>query len=176
MATEPTHSPSAGVHVGAVLVLGAGVLVGLGIAWSPWAFIPAVALGVFAWCGLASELKRLRGSGLDAAFMRRLQTFSRDAFGPAERTGGLLDHLRKELNEIEADPRDLDEWADLVLLGLDGAWRHGGDPQEVLDRIVAKLGRNERRTWPDWRGLPEDVAIEHDRTLPEPTEEIPDHA
>lgn len=101
--------------------------------------------------------------GLDVNFMRRLIAFSQDAFGPNERTGGLLDHLRKELDEVADDPYDLDEWADVVLLGLDGAWRHGGQPQEVLDRVVAKLARNESRSWPDWRDLPEDRAIEHDR-------------
>jgi hypothetical protein len=104
-------------------------------------------------------------AGLDAAFMRRLIEFSQGAFGPAERTKGLLDHLRKELKEVEADPHDIDEWVDVVILGLDGAWRHGGRPQEILDRIVAKLAKNEARTWPDWRTASEDEAIEHDRTM-----------
>lgn len=102
--------------------------------------------------------------GLDEGFMRRLIAFSQGAFGPARRTKGLLDHIRKELVEIEQDPDDIDEWVDLVLLGLDGAWRHGGRPQEILDRIVAKLARNEERTWPDWRTASEDEAIEHDRS------------
>lgn len=102
--------------------------------------------------------------GLDATFMRRLIAFSQRAFGPHERTAELLDHLRKELGEVEADPHDLDEWADVVLLALDGAWRHGGRPQEILDRVVAKMAKNEGRTWPDWRTAPEGKAIEHDRS------------
>jgi hypothetical protein len=106
--------------------------------------------------------------GLDASFMRRLIAFSQRAFGPAKRTKGLLDHLRKELIEVEKEPDDLDEWVDVVILGLDGAWRHGGTPQGIIDRIVAKVARNEARTWPDWRTASEDTAIEHDRTVPEP--------
>lgn len=102
---------------------------------------------------------------LDAAFLGRMKAFSQGTFGPGLRTGGVLDHLRKELDEVAADPMDLDEWADLIILAIDGAWRHGGEPQEIIDRVRAKVARNERRTWPDWRGLPEDRAIEHDRTV-----------
>lgn len=101
---------------------------------------------------------------LDAAFLERMRAFSTRTFGPGARTGGILDHLRKELIEVEAEPHDLDEWADLMILAIDGAWRHGGEPQEIIDHIRAKVARNEARTWPDWRGLPEDRAIEHDRS------------
>jgi Protein of unknown function (DUF550) len=107
-------------------------------------------------------------AALDASFLERLMTFSRRAFGPNVRTGGVLDHLRKELLEIEDAPHDLSEWVDVILLGLDGAWRHGGRPQEIIDAIVAKLAKNEARAWPDWRTLPEDRAIEHDRSAEQP--------
>ena len=77
----------------------------------------------------------------------------------------MLDHIRKELIEVEADPMDVAEWIDVVILALDGAWRHGAEPQQIIDAIRAKQARNEARTWPDWRTLSEDQAIEHDRAI-----------
>lgn len=35
--------------------------------------------------------------------------------------------MRKELEEIEADPSDVVEWVDIMLLALDGTWRAGHD-------------------------------------------------
>lgn len=106
-----------------------------------------------------------RETGLDEAFFRRLIAFSQQAFGPHERTQGLLDHARKELIEIEEDPHDVGEWVDLALLAFDGAWRHGATPAQFIAAVHAKLAKNEKRTWPDWRTAPEGKAIEHDRTL-----------
>jgi hypothetical protein len=100
---------------------------------------------------------------IDAAHLARQRDWSRETFGPALRTYGLLDHIRKELAEIEADPFDISEWIDVVILALDGAWRHGAEPQQIIDAIKAKQAKNETRSWPDWRTRPEDQAIEHDR-------------
>ncbi|HCU64589.1 MAG TPA: DUF550 domain-containing protein [Rheinheimera sp.] len=99
-------------------------------------------------------------------------TFSLKAFGPALRTGGIIDHIGKELKEVAENPHDLSEWIDIAMLALDGAWRHavrGGRTHEDIAQEVAavlqvKLVKNENRTWPDWRLLSEDKAIEHDRT------------
>jgi hypothetical protein len=77
----------------------------------------------------------------------------------------VLDHIRKELQEIEADPTDVGEWVDVIILAFDGAQRHGWEPQAILDAIQDKQARNERRTWPDWRTMSEHEAIEHDRTV-----------
>jgi hypothetical protein len=55
----------------------------------------------------------------------RQRDFSLRTFGPGQRTHGVLDHIRKELAEIEAKPADLTEWVDVILLALDGAWRAG---------------------------------------------------
>jgi hypothetical protein len=76
----------------------------------------------------------------------------------------VIDHIRKELAEIEAAPDDLSEWVDVIILAFDGAWRAGYLPQQILDAIAAKQARNEARTWPDWRTAPADQAIEHDRS------------
>ena len=93
--------------------------------------------------------------------LHRQRAFSEQTFGPGTRTGGVLDHIRKELREIEADPYDLSEWIDVILLALDGAWRHGHSPEEIAAALNLKQNRNELRTWPDWRTMPTDRAIEH---------------
>lgn len=99
----------------------------------------------------------------------RQRAFSLKTFGPGERTAGVLDHIRKELAEVAADPGDVMEWIDLVILALDGAWRAGHEPRAIVDALVAKQTRNEGRTWPDWRTADPTKAIEHDRTG-EPTD------
>lgn len=100
---------------------------------------------------------------IDAAHLTRQREWSKATFGPGKRTLGVIDHIRKELAEVEADPTDLSEWVDIIILAFDGAWRHGGKPQQIIDAIVAKQARNEARTWPDWRTASPDHAIEHDR-------------
>lgn len=107
------------------------------------------------------------------AHLHRQRAFSERTFGPGARTAGVLDHIRKELVEVEADPGDVAEWVDLVILALDGAWRAGHEPRAIVDALVAKQTRNEGRTWPDWRTADPTKAIEHDRTG-EPTDA--DHA
>jgi hypothetical protein len=101
---------------------------------------------------------------IDAAHLAHQRDWSTQTFGPGKRTFGVLDHIRKELSEIEADPDDLGEWVDVIILAFDGAWRAGWEPQEIIDAVKAKQARNEARTWPDWRTGDEDHAIEHDRS------------
>lgn len=100
---------------------------------------------------------------IDADHIAHQREWSERTFGPGMRLG-VIDHIRKELLEVEADPTDLGEWVDVIILGLDGAWRAGHEPQAIIDAIKAKQARNEARTWPDWRNVPRDVAIEHVRT------------
>lgn len=101
---------------------------------------------------------------IDAAHLERQRAWSEATFGPGPRTLGVLDHIRKELAEIEAAPEDLSEWVDVLILAFDGAWRAGWEPQQIIDAIVAKQVANEARTWPDWRTASPDQAIEHDRS------------
>lgn len=106
-----------------------------------------------------------RHTGFDlVAHLRRQREFSLRAFGPGARTQGVLDHIRKELAEVEADPGDVVEWADLIMLALDGAWRAGHEPEAIAQAVHDKLGINELRTWPDWRTADPTKAIEHVRT------------
>ena len=103
-------------------------------------------------------------------------------FGPGTRTRGLCDHISKELKEIEkaaavarffsTDSRFveedraglLEEWIDIVILGLDGAWRTGSSPQQIIDALVAKTKKNHAREVARLAADP-NKAIEHDRTV-----------
>lgn len=98
---------------------------------------------------------------IDRAHLAHQREWSRRTFGPGARLLGVVDHIRKELQEIEADPTDLKEWVDVIILAFDGAWRAGWEPQEILDAIIAKQAENEKRVWPDWRTASPDKAIEH---------------
>ncbi|WCU06394.1 DUF550 domain-containing protein [Pseudomonas aeruginosa] len=109
-------------------------------------------------------LKVLHGTGFSfEQHLHRQRRFSERTFGPGSRAAGVIDHIRKELREIEEAPGDLAEWIDVVILALDGAWRTGATPAQIIDALVAKQTKNEARTWPDWRSAPADKAIEHDR-------------
>ena len=101
---------------------------------------------------------------IDAAYLERQIEFSTRAFGPGLRTDGVLDHIAKESDEVRADPTDLHEWVDLIMLSIDGAWRTGASPQEIIDAVHAKLAKNEARQWPDWRTAEPGKAIEHIRS------------
>lgn len=101
---------------------------------------------------------------IDAKHLAHQRVWSLRTFGPGTRLLGVLDHIRKELREIEDDPTDVREWVDVIILAFDGAWRAGWEPQQIIDAIKVKQAKNEARTWPDWRTMSEDQAIEHDRT------------
>lgn len=96
--------------------------------------------------------------------LERQRLWSGNTFGPGRRVSGVCDHIRKELTEVEESNGSLNEWIDVVILGLDGAWRSGATPDEIIAALVAKQAKNEARTWPDWRTVPEGKAIEHDRS------------
>lgn len=104
--------------------------------------------------------------------IKRQIAFSRATFGPGERRKGVIDHIRKELDEIEAGDGDPKEWIDVVILAFDGLWRsllhHGipypAVPHKIVELLARKQDRNEQRNWPDWRTADPEKAIEHDRS------------
>lgn len=98
------------------------------------------------------------------AHLARQAAFSAVTFGPGARTEGICDHIRKELVEVAAAPGDLKEWIDVAILALDGAWRCGATPAQIIEALVAKQSKNEGRAWPDWRIADPAKAIEHDRS------------
>lgn len=120
--------------------------------------------------GARTEFEAARAAGLTIFYERpaidplhliRQRDWSYETFGPDARTKGVIDHIRKELVEIEAAPEDLEEWIDVVILALDGAWRAGHSPRAISEALSAKQARNELRSWPDWRTASPDHAIEH---------------
>ena len=95
--------------------------------------------------------------------LHRQRDWSTKTFGPGDRRQGIIDHIRKELAEIEESNGDLHEWIDVVILALDGAWRSSATPSEIINALESKQAKNEARKWPDWRAMPTDKAIEHVR-------------
>jgi hypothetical protein len=95
--------------------------------------------------------------------IQRQIAWSHKALGPAKNPNRLIDHIRRELVELESTPDDLDEWIDIIILGLDGAWRLDVSPQEICEALIAKIAKNEQRKWPDWRTADPNKAIEHIR-------------
>lgn len=103
--------------------------------------------------------------------LKRQIAFSRATFGPGERRKGVVDHIRKKLEEIESGNGDPVEWVDVVILALDGLTRkliaeglsHDRAAYSACLMIISKQGRNEVRDWPDWRTSDPDKAIEHVR-------------
>lgn len=87
--------------------------------------------------------------------------FSKNAFGPDYRLKAILDHIRKELVEVENDPHDLEEWIDVISLAIDGAWRSGHSPEQISEMLAYKQQKNENRKWPDWRLVDPDKPMEH---------------
>lgn len=106
------------------------------------------------------------------AHLERQRVFSERIFGPGMRTKMVVDHIRKELVEIEANPSDITEWVDVILLAFDGAWRSGATPMQIAAAIEAKQTKNEGRIWPDWRNSDPNKAIEHDRSADTSTSSV----
>jgi len=94
------------------------------------------------------------------SYLEEQREFSERQFGPGPRTLGIIKHIKKELIEIEAEPTDLTEWVDVILLACDGYWRHGGKPENLLSDMLAKLAKNKTRTWPTPK---DDEPVEHVR-------------
>lgn len=101
--------------------------------------------------------------------------FSLTTFGPKLRRKGIIEHIRKELDELENMPDNQDhaeEWIDLLILSLDGLWRElhinqhqpwDHVPQIIRYKYKRKMQKNRDRVWPDWRDFSDEQAIEHNR-------------
>lgn len=96
-----------------------------------------------------------------ASYLARQIEWSRRTFGEGKRTEGLCRHIEKELSEIRQKPEDLYEWVDVVILALDGYWRHGGTVEDLAAYLDTKQATNFAREWP--APVSEDVPVEHVR-------------
>ena len=105
---------------------------------------------------------RLRREALAEVYDSRAE-WSRRTFGEKAGYQGVVEHIRRELLEIEAEPTKLEEWVDVVMLAMDGAWRSAGaDGAAFWEAFAAKARKNEARRWkaPDAQGV-----IEHDAAI-----------
>lgn len=100
-------------------------------------------------------------SVLSAVDIAEQRAWSDETFGPGPRAAGVIDHLTKELTEVAADPNDLSEWIDLLILTLDGASRQGFTGEQIIEAYHTKMKENHLRSWPDWRTCDPNKAIEH---------------
>lgn len=87
--------------------------------------------------------------------------WSLETFGDGQRTQAVCSHLREEVDEAQAEPTDASEWADIILLAMDGASRAGISGQELITAIHEKQDKNLTRKWPDWREVDETTHIKH---------------
>ncbi len=94
-------------------------------------------------------------------YLKSQATWSAKTFGLGLRTVGITTHIMKELAEIRAEPTDLEEWIDVMILALDGYWRAGGLPEDLMNRLIDKQITNFNRQWP--APQPEHMATEHIR-------------
>lgn len=103
-------------------------------------------------------------------FVAAQREWSSRTFGEGRRTLGITMHVRKELREVEsAHPGSrgqLEEWIDVAILALDGAWRTGAPPYLVVEMLLDKAKRNRERKWPDPSTLSQDEPSEHVRAEP----------
>ncbi len=95
-------------------------------------------------------------------FVERHRRWSFDTFGSGRQTLGLTRHIETELAEIRANPEDLSEWIDVMMLALDGYLRHGGTAENLMRDLRAKQDINFARSWP--AATDEDTPAEHDRS------------
>ena len=94
-------------------------------------------------------------------YIEKQMEWSRKTFGEGERTKGITNHIRKELLEIEAEPGEVEEWVDVMILALDGAWRAGYTPDEIIWALEAKQEKNRLRIFP--MPVSQDEPLEHVR-------------
>ena len=100
-------------------------------------------------------------------YIRKQIDWSLATFGCGPRDESLCNHIRKEVEEIEAHPKDLEEWIDVIVLAIDGAWRAGYSPDQIAAMLEYKQQKNFARKFI----LPDDPTqpCEHDRTQEEPS-------
>lgn len=98
-----------------------------------------------------------------AKYLERQKEWSIKTFGNGKRTLGIIRHIEKELKEVEEKPNDLTEWIDVIILALDGYWRHGGGTEIIMNILQAKQDNNFTRTYPFPKS--EDEPSEHIRNI-----------
>ena len=73
--------------------------------------------------------------------------WSDEMMGPGPRLATGLEHLRRELAEIEADPKNPEEYADALMILYDVARREGITAPMIRAAAFRKLEINKTRRW-----------------------------
>lgn len=97
---------------------------------------------------LTARLAEAEARDLVAELRDRLIPWSRKTFGDGMRTVGICKHIEKELDEIRENPFSVEEWIDVAILALDGAWRTSVTAEEAVDVLFKKLAKIRTRTYP----------------------------
>ncbi len=79
---------------------------------------------------------------------------------PQRTNHSILTHMRRELDELEKNPNDPEEWADVALLLFHGLHERGFDMYDLETAMEFKFIKNKHRKWgtPDEHGV-----VEHER-------------
>ena len=96
-------------------------------------------------------------------YLEGQKEWSLRTFGDGKRTLGIIKHIGKELDEVMADPSDSCEWIDIIILALDGYWRHSGSIELIMQNLINKQRINFQRVYP--KPESEDEATEHERHI-----------
>lgn len=74
---------------------------------------------------------------------------------PASTASSKAKHLAAEALEAAADPADILEWADCMILVLDGARKAGFSVADIHAAVTRKMAINQKRVWaaPDADGV-----------------------
>ncbi|MFA7296308.1 MAG: dATP/dGTP pyrophosphohydrolase domain-containing protein [Dehalococcoidia bacterium] len=111
------------------------------------------------------EQERSRYEGL----LREIAAWSMATF-PAGTPASHLAHLKREIAELEANPNDPEEWADVAILAVGAVARIGGS---LYVEMAAKHQKNLAREW----GQPDaDGVVEHIRAAARTTSAPADSA
>jgi len=105
-------------------------------------------------------LQQLRTAML-IPYIKEHKEWSLNAFGDRPTYLSVCSHIEKELKEIHQNPHDLEEWIDVMILAIDGAWRAGYTAEDIVTMLTIKQQKNKGRRWV----IPENPndPIEHDR-------------
>lgn len=78
---------------------------------------------------------------------------------PQRTNHSILTHMRREIDEIEAHPDDIEEWADVLLLFMHGMRERGINSTQLTHALEEKFAKNQARKWgkPDEHGVVEHV-------------------
>lgn len=93
----------------------------------------------------------------------KIKRWSEKEFG-SQRLRGIIAHLRREVRELENNPRNLEEFADCQMLLMDALTQAGYNMDELKGAVDCKLEINKKRNWKEPN---EDGSVEHEST---PTE------